>query len=83
MQRVLFDLLGPIIDPIGYQLELETYVTKIMRGRANSYMSAVGFLASAALFFHFVVEPQEALMVKFTERVFHFSRKMPRDASCQ
>lgn len=63
MQRTLFDLLGPIIDPIGYQIELETYVANIMRGPANLYITVIGFLVSAALFFHFIVDAQQALTV--------------------
>lgn len=64
LQRTLIDLLGPIIDPIGYQLELETYVAKVLRGPANLYISAIGFLVSAAMFFHFFVDPHKALMVR-------------------
>lgn len=62
-QRTLFDLLGPIIDPIGYQIELETYVAKAMRGPANLYITMAGYLGSAALFFHFMVDPHDALKV--------------------
>lgn len=63
-QRTLFDLLGPIIDPIGYQIELETYVAKIMRGPANLYISLAGYLSSASVFFHFFVDPHQALTVR-------------------
>lgn len=65
MQRTLFDLLGPMIDPIGYQIELETYVAKIMRGRANLYVTLVGYIISASMFFHFFVDPHKALTVRF------------------
>lgn len=64
LQRTLFDLLGPIIDPIGYQIELETYVANIMRGPANLYITLVGYLGSASVFFHFFVDPQQALTVR-------------------
>lgn len=64
-QRTLFDLLGPIIDPIGYQIELETYVANIMRGPANLYITLVGYLGSALVFFHFFVDPQQALTVRY------------------
>lgn len=64
-QRTLFDLLGPMIDPIGYQIELETYVAKIMRGRANLYVTLVGYIISASMFFHFFVDPHKALTVSF------------------
>lgn len=64
-QRTLFDLLGPIIDPIGYQIELETYVAKIMRGPSNLYISLVGYLSSASVFFHFFVDPHQALTVRY------------------
>lgn len=63
LQRTLFDLLGPIIDPIGYQIELETYVANIMRGPANLYITLAGYLGSASVFFHFFVDPQQALTV--------------------
>lgn len=65
LQRTLFDLLGPIIDPIGYQIELETYVANIMRGPSNLYITCLGYVASAAMFFHFFVDPFEALLVSF------------------
>lgn len=63
-QRTLFDLLGPVIDPIGYQIELETYVANIMRGPANLYITLAGYLSSASVFFHFFVDPQQALTVR-------------------
>lgn len=64
LQRTLFDLLGPVIDPIGYQIELETYVANIMRGPANLYITLAGYLSSASVFFHFFVDPQQALTVR-------------------
>lgn len=69
MQRTLFDLLGPIIDPIGYQIELETYVANIMRGPANLYITLAGYLGSALVFFHFYVDPQQALVVRLSRDV--------------
>ncbi|CAM9797704.1 unnamed protein product [Ectocarpus sp. 12 AP-2014] len=65
IKRTLFDLLGPVIDPIGYQIELETYVAKIMRGPANLYITLAGYLSSASVFFHFFVDPQQALTITF------------------
>lgn len=63
-QKTLFDLLGPVIDPIGYQIELESYVAKIMRGPANLYVGIVGYVGAALMFFHFFVDPHKALMVR-------------------
>ncbi|CAM9262502.1 unnamed protein product [Ectocarpus fasciculatus] len=65
IKRTLFDLLGPVIDPIGYQIELETYVANIMRGPANLYITLAGYLSSASVFFHFFVDPQQALTITF------------------
>lgn len=62
-KKTLFDLLGPVIDPIGYQIELETYIANAMRGPANLYISLVGFATSALMFFHFFVDPRQALTV--------------------
>ncbi|CAN0160958.1 unnamed protein product [Scytosiphon promiscuus] len=65
IKRTLFDLLGPIIDPIGYQIELETYVANIMRGPANLYITLAGYMSSASVFFHFFVDPHQALTITF------------------
>eukprot|EP00904_Undaria_pinnatifida_P011046 jgi/Undpi1/7071/HiC_scaffold_22.g09545.m1 len=65
IKKTLFDLLGPVIDPIGYQIELESYVAKIMRGPANLYVGIVGYVGAALMFFHFFVDPHKALMITF------------------
>ena len=56
--------MGPFIDPIGYQIELESYVANIMRGPANLYVGLVGYAGAALMFFHFFVDPHKALTVR-------------------
>ncbi|CAM9269327.1 unnamed protein product [Ascophyllum nodosum] len=65
IKKTLLDLLGPVIDPIGYQIELETYIANIMRGRANLYVNLAGYATSALMFFHFFVDPRQALTITF------------------
>lgn len=60
---MLFDLLGPIIDPLGYQVELETYIAKAMRGVANLYITLVGYASSLLMYFHFILDPHVAVKV--------------------
>lgn len=67
-----------MIDPIGYQIELETYVAKIMRGRANLYVTLVGYVISASMFFHFFVDPHKALTVRVVLQTDPFYSRVTR-----
>jgi hypothetical protein len=52
-----------VIDPLGYEAQLESYLREVMRGPANGYATAASVLITFTLMLLFQKEPESALKV--------------------
>ena len=56
-------LIGPYIDPLGYEIEFESYIVDILQSPSKKWATAAGILASIGFFFSFYFEPEKGLKI--------------------